>query len=102
MADIRMDALYKPSEDIVARLIEGELIIVPLAAGIGDMEDELYTLNDTGRAIWDRLDGRTTLNEVVNALADTFEARPGEVEQDVAGLVAELFRRKIIVEAPNV
>jgi hypothetical protein len=96
-----MDALYKPSEDIVARLIEGELIIVPLAAGIGDMEDELYTLNDTGRAIWDRLDGRTTLNEVVKALTDTFEAEPGEMERDVAGLVAELLRRKILVEALN-
>ena len=54
-----MDAVYAPSEDVVAREIEGELIIVPLVAGIGDMEDELYTLNETGRAIWDRLDGKT-------------------------------------------
>ena len=47
----RLDAVYTPSEDIVAREIEGEIIIVPLVAGIGDMEDELYTLNDTGKAI---------------------------------------------------
>ena len=37
-----------PSEDVVAREIEGEFIIVPLAAGIGDMEDELYSLNESG------------------------------------------------------
>jgi len=49
MTEIRMEAAYIPSEDVVAREIEGELIIVPLAAGIGDLEDELYTLNETGK-----------------------------------------------------
>ena len=28
-----------------------------LVAGIGDMEDELFTLNETGKAIRERLDG---------------------------------------------
>ena len=51
MAEINIDKIYIPSEDVVARLIEGELIIVPLVAGIGDMDDELFTLNETGRAI---------------------------------------------------
>ena len=45
---VKTDGVYAPSEDIVAREIEGEIIIVPLVAGIGDMEDELYTLNETG------------------------------------------------------
>ena len=43
---------YIPSDKIVSREIEGELIIVPLVAGIADMEDELFTLNETGREIW--------------------------------------------------
>ena len=47
-----LDIIYVPSEDVVAREIEGEMIIVPIASGIGDMEDELYTLNETGKAIW--------------------------------------------------
>ena len=34
----------------------GEIIIVPLVAGIGDMEDELFTLNDTVKASWGQLD----------------------------------------------
>jgi hypothetical protein len=33
---IVLDAIYAPSEDVVAREIEGELIIVPLVAGIGE------------------------------------------------------------------
>lgn len=96
---IRLDGVYVPSDDVVAREIEGEIIIVPLVAGIGDMEDELYTLNDSGKAIWNRLDGSGTLNGVVTALAQEHEAQPGEIERDVLGLVEELVRRRMLVEA---
>ena len=100
--EVRLDAAYALSEDIVARVIEGELIIVPLTAGIGDLEDELFTLNETGRAIWERLDGRTPLRAVAAALAAEYDAPPEEIERDVLGLVGELLRRKMLVEATAV
>ena len=99
--DIRLDQVYAPSDDIVAREIEGELIIVPLVAGIGDMEDELFSLNDTGKDVWRRLDGRTTLASVVNVLAAEYSAQPDEIERDVIGLVGELVRRKMLVVKPG-
>ena len=99
---VRLDGVYAPSDDVVAREIEGEIIIVPLVAGIGDMEDELYTLNDSGKAIWKRLDGRATLERVVAALALEYEAPPREIEGDVLGLVGELVRRRMLVEAAAV
>ena len=85
-----------PSEDIVAREIEGELIIIPLASGIGDMEDELYTLNETGKAIWSRLDGKTTLGQIAAGMAEEFDAPPADIERDVIGLLDELVRRRIV------
>jgi hypothetical protein len=88
-----------PSDDVVAREIEGELIIVPLVAGIGDMEDELFTLNDTGKDIWRRLDGKTSLADVAKALAAEYSAQPKEIEQDVVGLVQELVNRKMLIQA---
>jgi len=94
----RLDAVYAPSEDIVARSIEGELIIVPLVAGIGDLEDELYTLNETGKAVWDRLDGKKKLKEVLAEISAEFEAPAGEIEKDLIGLLEELVRRKIVAE----
>jgi MoaA/NifB/PqqE/SkfB family radical SAM enzyme len=100
MTQIRMDAAYTPSEDVVAREIEGELIIVPLAAGIGDLDDELYTLNETGKVLWARLDGKSTLREIARGLAEEYEAPPGEIEEDVRGLVEELLKRRMVIEAP--
>ena len=93
------DKIYVPSEEIVAREIEGELIIVPLVSGIGDVEDELFTLNDTGRAIWERLDGKKSLKKVIEELSEEFEAPAGEIEKDVIGLVEELLKRRMLVEA---
>ncbi len=93
---IEMDAVYTPSGEIVAREIEGELIIVPLSAGIGDLEDELYSLNETGREIWNRLDGQRSLSIIVQDLAQVYDAPVGEIEQDVRGLVAELVKRRIL------
>ncbi len=99
---VQSNRVYAPSEDVVAREIEGELIIVPLVAGIGDLEDELFTFNETGKAIWDLLDGKRSLDEVVAALSEKYEAPPQEIEGDVLGLVEELVKRRILVEAAGV
>jgi len=92
-----LQGVYVPSEDIVAREIEGEIIIVPLVSGIGDVEDELYTLNESGRAIWEKLDGSRNLDAVVKELTDEYDATEGKIEADVRGLVDELLRRKMLV-----
>jgi hypothetical protein len=94
-----LSKVYIPSGDIVAREIEGELIIVPVVAGIGDIEDELYALNDPGKAIWEKLDGKRTLNDIVQELFLEFESPKSQIEEDVTGLVEELLKRKMLVEA---
>jgi hypothetical protein len=94
---VRRDTVYTPSDDIVAREIEGEVIIVPLTAGIGDMEDELYTFNETGKAVWDKLDGKRSLDAVIAELAAEFKTNADTVGEDVVGLVTELVKRKILV-----
>ncbi len=99
---LNLNQVFIPSEDIVARTIEGELIIVPLVAGIGDLEDELYTLNDTGRSIWALLNGRNTLAHIVATMEQEYDAPKGQIANDVLGLVDELSKRKILVEVLSV
>jgi len=96
--EINLQSVYIPSDEIVARVIEDELIIVPLAAGIGDMEDELYSLNESGREIWSRLDGQRSLADIARELSEEFDAPVEEIETDVRGLVEELLKRRILVE----
>jgi len=97
MDEVTLEMVFCPSEDVVAREIEGEVIIVPLVAGIGDMDDELFTLNETGREVWRLLDGKRTLAHVADELTLSFQAPDGKIEGDVLGLVTELARRKMVV-----
>jgi len=94
---VSRDAVYRPSDDLVVREIDGQLILVPIAAGIGDMEDELYALNETARAVWEKLDGASTLATVIDELACEFGAPADEVETDVIGLMGELVERRMVV-----
>jgi hypothetical protein len=98
---VNLDAAYVPSEDVVAREIEGELIIVPLTAGIGDMEDELFAMNEVGMAIWAKLASKKSLDVAVEELNAEFEAPAGKIEQDVIGFTTELLKRRMVVEAAD-
>jgi hypothetical protein len=81
--------------------IDGTLIIVPLTAGVGDLEDDLFSLNETGTAIWKLLDGRRTVGVVVAALEERYVAgEPGRIEQDVLGLVEELLKGRCSLKRP--
>jgi hypothetical protein len=100
-AKVHLSKIYVPSGDVVAREIEGELIIVPLVSGIGDIEDELFTMNETGKAIWNKLDGKKSLKKVVEELSEEFEASAAEIKKDVAGLVEELLKRRMVIESPR-
>lgn len=91
---LHLGVICAPSENVVAREIEGEIVIVPLTTGVGGAEDELYTLNETGQAIWQKLDGKRTLKEVAALLADEFNA--SNCENDVLGFASELTQRGIL------
>ena len=98
---VDINSVYVPSEDIVAREIEGEVVIIPISSGIGDMEDALYTLNQTGRAIWEGLDGKKSLEEIIRDLAASFQAPAGVIREDVLGLVEELLKRRMVTKLPE-
>ncbi len=88
--------IYKPTEDIAARDIHGEFIIIPITSGIADSGEEIFSLNETGRAIWEKLDGKRNLKEVATMLALEFEDSAEEIECDCLGLSEELLKRKMM------
>ncbi len=96
-----LDSVYAPSEDVVAREIEGEIIIIPLTADVGGMEDELLTLNETGKVIWKKLDGEKNLKQIKGELDAEFQAPSGELRRDIEGFMKELVKRGIVTKVPS-
>lgn len=93
---ITSNDVFKPSADVVSRKIEGETIIIPLISGIGDLEDDLYTLNETGQAVWEKLDGVRSVDAIVKELSTEYGEPADVMQKDVVGILLELARRKII------
>ena len=94
---VDLNRIYAPSEDVVAREIQKELIIIPVTSGIGDLEDEIFTLNESGREIWNKLNGKKELKRIAKELSSEFDSPLEEMEKDVLGLVEELLKRRILV-----
>jgi len=98
--DIKLEQIYAISEDVVVREIDDEIIIIPIVSGIGDMEDELYSMNPTGKAILQKIDGERTLTQIAQDLSETYDASMDDIKQDVLGVVGELVKRRMLVMLP--
>ena len=77
-----LDAVYAQDDNMVFRRIGEEVILVPIRWQTADME-AIYTLNETGAAIWELLDGQRPLAEIRDALVTEFDVSPEQAEADV-------------------
>jgi len=97
---ININDTYKPSDDIVAREIQGEFIIIPVTSAAAE-DDAIFTLNETGRAIWSELDGKSSLKNISEKMCKKFQVESGAVEKDILGFAAELLKRSMITGVSN-
>lgn len=98
--NIKMEDIYLPSEKVVTREIEGDLIIVPIENKFADFNDALYSLNSTGKAIWELLDQNMSVESICKKLSQEYSAQPGVIENDIMQILNELLKMDIIIKAP--
>lgn len=98
---MRKSAVFLRSDEIVIREIEGHFILIPLKYGPENQEDELFTLNNTARSIWKKLDGKKTIGQIIQELAKEYVSSADTVADDVQGLLKELAKRRFIVRIEN-
>jgi hypothetical protein len=81
--------VFTRDEAAVTRRIAGETVIVPVRDDVADL-DSIYTLNETGTFVWDLLDGRRTVDQLIDAVVAEFEVAREVAAADVARLIASL------------
>jgi coenzyme PQQ biosynthesis protein PqqD len=91
---LTMDTVIKKSENVVFRKIEDEYILVPIVASAADVET-IYNLNETGAEIWDKIDGKKSLGEIIEELRTEYDEK-GQLENDVLSFVNEMVESKLI------
>jgi hypothetical protein len=80
---------YVRDENIVARSVGGELVLVPVRSNVGDL-DSVFTVSDVGREIWNCLESPRSIAELVDRVTAEFDVDPAAAEKDVAGFLATL------------
>ena len=78
-----------PAPGFVTRRIGHDTIVVPLASGVGDL-NSVYTLNETGAAIWQMVRAGLAVPEIVADLCRNYDVAQETATQDVLDLIAEL------------
>jgi hypothetical protein len=76
---------------MVARKIAGEMVLVPIREGTGDLAS-IYTLNAVGARIWELLDGVITVSQVIDNITASYKVTPDQAEADILEFLAELER----------
>jgi hypothetical protein len=83
------------NREVVSRQIEGELIIVPIRHGVGDM-NSLYTLNQVALVLWDFMQEEHTVPEMMNRVCEEFEVTAAQVQDDIRAFLAALLEEKLV------
>ena len=84
-----LDRIYKKNENFVFRKIEDETILVPIKDNVGDM-GSLYNLNEMAAFVWERLDGKKSLQDIKNRLLEKYEVSAKEAEGDLFEYISQL------------
>jgi coenzyme PQQ synthesis protein D (PqqD) len=84
------DTRVRVSDEVAAKVIDGEAIIINLANGI------YYSLDSVGGRIWELLDGGGNLGDVVDAIARSYDVGRDKAQADVERLASELLDEKLM------
>jgi hypothetical protein len=95
MQTVQTDARFIRNREVVSRQIEGELVIVPIRRGVGDL-NSLYTLNPVGSALWEFMNEGHTIPEMVNRVCDEFEVTTAQAKADIQAFLDSLLEEKLI------
>jgi hypothetical protein len=92
---IKHGSVLSHSPSVVTRKTGSEYVLVPVTNNIADM-NSVYTLNETGAFIWDQIDGKQTIGEIIEILISEYETDGETATKDVFDFVKNMKEFLII------
>ena len=82
-------------EEIAAKVIDGEAIIINLANGI------YYSMDKVGGLIWEMIEAKHTVEEMITATVARYDVSRERAQADIEALVDEILRENLITASEN-
>ena len=90
-----LKSILSHSSSIVTRKTGNEYVLVPITNNIADM-NSVYTLNETGAFIWEQIDGKRSVEEIIVALTTVYDINKQNAESDVYSFIENMSKYLII------
>lgn len=95
------NAVFKiKSDSFVSRKVEGETILVPLVSNVADMTGVL-TLNEVASSVFEAINGKSTINEILLQLFEEYDVEIGVLEHDVEQFIKTAQLKQLIEQIDN-
>jgi hypothetical protein len=89
-----LDQRLEPcGEDVVAKVIDGEAIIIRLADGI------YYSMDKVGGFVWTLIEERRSLKDIAARVAGQYGITEAQALTDLQALVGELAKERLVRDA---
>jgi methyltransferase-like protein len=82
---------------MVTRKTGNEYVLVPVTDNIADM-NSVYTLNETGAFIWELIDGKKSVEEIINSVTKEYDIDIETATSDVYSFIRDMRKYLIINE----
>ena len=90
-----LSSILTHSHSIVTRKTGSEYVLVPVANNIADM-NSVFTLNETGAFIWEHINGKRCVEEIIIALTGEYDIDNENASKDVFSFIKNM-REYLIV-----
>jgi hypothetical protein len=84
-----LKSVLSHSHSVVTRKTGSEYVLVPIANNIADM-NSVFTLNETGAFIWELIDGKREVKEIISELTKEYEIDTATAEADVMAFIEKM------------
>jgi len=84
-----IQTLSQIKSKFVARQVADELVIVPLSGNVAQM-NELFTLNETGKFIWENITDDKTAEQLSTLMTEEFEIDQQTALRDVEAFLKQM------------
>lgn len=93
-------ATYTKNSDYVQCDVAGEYILVPIRRTLTEA-NSIYVLNETGAALWNRIDGQRTAQDIVTGVCGEYEVATDQLTKDFTPLLDDLLFIQAVGRGPD-
>lgn len=85
---------YLRKDDVLSRTVAGATLLVP----VHGCTQSVFTLNDTGRRLWELIETPRSEDSLAGALVGQYHIPPEAARQDVKKFLSDMLRLNLVIE----